>query len=1010
MINRLAVLFGAFFVLLFTGAIQAPVAAFAVQQVSRESVLPAEDQTLSIDEEALLVLEVRIDKKGTGQGLIAYQHEDDVLLPLGALCTILELAIMVDSDQGTAQGWIIDEERTFELNLPAQTISRNGNLMPLTPGTVAWDHDDIYVLTDVLESWLPLDLKFNLQRMNLVIIPREALPFQSRLKRDEQRALWLLTKGKGTMNYPIQLAPYRLWSWPLVDATMGFNGGRQTNSRRLALTSNFDLGGLSSNLFLSHMASNGNSHTNARFKAGRWNREGTLLGPAGATHYEFGDLYFSRVPLISASKQGLGAMISNQSLNHSREFNTTDVQGDALPGWEAELYINGSLYDFQIVGESGQFLFTGVPLIMGNNTFRTILRGPRGETREVVRNANLSPEMADVGQLKYKATIIKDGGGLLSDPLTRTTNYPSAWSQQLELAYALTSSHALVSNFSRMRLDDKTGTFGSMTSHNSLGRIYLETILAKSLRSGASMSVGARTRLAGQNLFALYNLNDEYVAEAIYAQSYLERETVLRSSGTLAHLADRPLSYTLGATNKLFQGRDVQQENKIKFSLATSLNGFHLSHNAQYIQREFLASKERSTRGTQLLRTQIGPISYGAEVTYQVDPMRFRSSSSTINWYRNARVQLSSRAMHYWHANLGTDHLSADLTVFLDQMSLGAKYSYFEGNGSAFGLTLGTSLTRDNRSSSWIAQNQRLANRAVASVRAFIDLNNNNTFDGSDEPLPGLGFRNLSVWRNIRTNEDGIALLPGLMVNTTQTIKLDISTVSDPYLVPSSMGVNVVSHPGSFTDVEFPLTYVGEIEGMVLDVGGEGDPVRYVGLEILDGEGNRVQSTVAEFDGYYYFSNLFPGDYKLAVIAFNLNANRFELPEPVPFTVPPMGGFIEGPDIILKRKEPLKVRRPIIASVQPEIIRGKEPEKETPKEAPIVAAAELSPGLPTAQKSPVEKATVPGSAVTAAASSDPQNPSLPDLVEVPGFDEELTLSLIFEILYRNSLWPDEPIQ
>ena len=246
----------------------APVAAYSAQQEPSVMGQTTESSFLKIDEESLLVLEVRIDRQGTGYGMIAYQHQNEVLLPLSELCTVLELAIMVDSDRGTAQGWIISEDRTFDLNLPAQTITQNGNLMPLPPGKIAWDKDELYVSRSLLQSWLPVDLEINLPRMNLTIKPREALPFQSRLKRDEQRALWLATKGRATMNYPLQLAPYRLWSWPLVDATVGFNAGRQNNSRRFALTSNFDLGNLSSNLFVSQLASKGNSQTNARFKAG----------------------------------------------------------------------------------------------------------------------------------------------------------------------------------------------------------------------------------------------------------------------------------------------------------------------------------------------------------------------------------------------------------------------------------------------------------------------------------------------------------------------------------------------------------------------------------------------------------------------------------------------------------------------------------------------------------------------------------------------------------------------
>ena len=115
---------------------------------------------------------------------------------------------------------------------------------------------------------------------------------------------------------------------------------------------------------------------------------------------------------------------------------------------------------------------------------------------------------------------------------------------------------------------------------------------------------------------------------------------------------------------------------------------------------------------------------------------------------------------------------------------------------------------------------------------------------------------------------------------------MNLATVADPFLVPLSKGVNVLGHPGSFVEVEFPFSYVGEMEGMITEANRANTPVRHVGLEILDSNGDRVKSTVGEFDGYYYFPDLFPGEYLLAVIPSTINTTRFEIPDPRPFTVP----------------------------------------------------------------------------------------------------------------------------
>ncbi len=1017
------------FVLLFFGTLAVPTMVSYAQLPSPTNNEQSPIPFVTTSEDDILVLEVRIGNNATGHGLIAYQHKDDVLLPLGELCSILELGIMVDPYTGTAQGWIIEEDRTFNLNLPDRTISRDGNLTPLPPAYITFDDNDIYVQSSILEQWLPVDLDISLPRMNVKITPREILPFQSRLKRDEQRSYWLTRHGNDKTKYPMQLAPYRMWSYPLVDATAGFLTGRQDPTKRLALQSHADLAGLSTNLFISHLGTEDHSQTIARLKAGRWNPQGGLLGPLSATQYEIGDLYLSRVPLISTSKQGLGMMVTNQSISHVREMDKTEIQGDAPPGWEAELYINGSLYDFQTIGASGEFFFTNVPLVYGNNIFRTVLYGPRGETREIVKNANISTEMSDVGELKYKATVVQEGKGLLTTPPIRNYVLAKAWNQQMELSYAVSSKHALVANISRLKVEDKQELFSSLTSHNSLGRIYLETILAKSMRGGSAYSLAAQARFMDQNIFASHKVSFNYRAEAYYGHSYLVRQTMLRSSGNLANLGSGTLFYNISATTRDFEDSLLKMDNEIKFQISGNIARFLLSHNVRYRETQYDFESFSELLGTQLIRTQVGPVSLRADFNYELNPSRLRSTGATINWFKTDRVQFVARGSHYLRPQFGNDNFSMDLTVFFDQFSLGANYSYFKSGGPSIGLTLGTSLTRDNRSSCFSVQHRRLANHSAASVRTYVDLNGNKVFDENDEPLSGVGFLNLTAWRKIRTNDNGSALLTGLQVHRSQTIKLDLDTIEDPYLLPLSEGINVVGHPGSFVDVDFAFSYMGEMEGMVLDAGAMDAPIRHVGLEVLDAEGNRVQSSVGEFDGYYYFSKLFPGEYRLGVIASTINTNRYFIPEPVPFLIPAEGGFVTGPDVMLQRIVPIEPEEPVVAVLTPE-------KTITSDETATDGSATNWPGIadPTSTNQVVVASGNSETQVDGTKTSDstaetlasattpvPTHTMSPELAAVvsqtnpaymaegfPDFDKELTLSLVYEVLYRNSLWPDDP--
>jgi hypothetical protein len=828
------------------------------------------------------------------------------MLPLGEITSALELAIMVDAMSGMADGWIVDESRSFHLNLERGTLELKGEMIPLPPASVGTDGADLFVRSDQLQQWLPIDIEINYARMNVTLTPREVLPYQARRKREEQRAHWLATHGKSDLSYPLWVAPYRMFSWPMTDATLVMRSTPQGTQRRLSSQSWADLGGLSSNLFLTHVSTDDDSRTTARLKAGRWDSGGGLLGRVGATRYELGDLDISRIPMISTTKRGVGFTISNQDLHRSRDFDTTVVQGDAPAGWEAELYINGILYDFQTVGEENQYLFEDVPMVVGNNTFRTVLYGPRGEKRTVMDHANISPEMNDVGELKYTATMIHEGAALLTDSPGTLPDAGTPWSQQVEFTYALSSRSALVADLSSLSFDGNRNLYSSLSSLNSLGQVHTEGIFAFSTDGGKAGSLGARTQYYGQNIFLQTRANDAYHAESPDGVQYVSSQTMFRSSGSLVNTASRGLFYGLSTLNRQYLGSSLKSEHEHRFRLSGNVGKVLLSHTLRSQRRTYDDREDNSLLGTFLTRTWAGPVSIRGNLTYQLDGMRVRSASTTATFYQNQQLQATLRLNHYIQEEFGNDGVNLQVTRLFDRLTLGANLNWYENVGTTFGITLGTFLAKDHRSNIWSSTHRRLASRTAASVRTFVDLDNDGVYDGDDMPLDGVGFKNLTVWRDIQTNSNGIALLPGVMAHRPQTIELDLTTVDDPYLIPISKGANVLGHPGGIVDVELPFAYSSEIEGRIVDSSNPELSLRHVGLELLDTDGARVNATVAEFDGFYYMTDILAGSYELRVIPTTINTRIYEVPEPITIVVPGEGGYIVGPDVVLTRKKPVE--------------------------------------------------------------------------------------------------------
>ena len=93
---------------------------------------------------------LRMDPASLSDGMPAYAVGGGYLLPLGELCQNLDLAVQVDPDRGTAEGFIVDPARTFRLDARAGTFTLAGVTRPLDRGQAYLGDGDLYLDTRTL--------------------------------------------------------------------------------------------------------------------------------------------------------------------------------------------------------------------------------------------------------------------------------------------------------------------------------------------------------------------------------------------------------------------------------------------------------------------------------------------------------------------------------------------------------------------------------------------------------------------------------------------------------------------------------------------------------------------------------------------------------------------------------------------------------------------------------------------------------------------------------------------
>src|SRR5690606_8873515 len=100
--------------------------------------------------------------------------------------------------------------------------------------------------------------------------------------------------------------------------------------------------------------------------------EGNLLGPLHVGSISFGDVSSIQTSFGGGGTTGLGVQMSNSASDNITSLNIMDVEGDALPGWEVELFRNDGTLGLQKIGDDGRYNFPSVFLFSGENVLRLV--------------------------------------------------------------------------------------------------------------------------------------------------------------------------------------------------------------------------------------------------------------------------------------------------------------------------------------------------------------------------------------------------------------------------------------------------------------------------------------------------------------------------------------------------------------------------------------------------------------------------------------------------------------
>ena len=914
-----------------------------LENPTRLSALEDASKKELISPDNLMILDARYKNMLLSSGMTAYGDNDRVLIPLREITRVIDFNIRVDAESETANGWFISENRNFSLDLSKGEAVIDGKRLKIPEGTTGSADGEIYVDSQVLGEWFPVDFNYEFYTQSLKVDPREDLPFQARAERENLRGQLVDADGNGTV-LPRKESRYNFLEFPVVDISL--QGSHESGKERdngfsgdYSVLARGDIGKMSADIFFA--GDDEDSLKNSRITLERGDPDGNLLGPMKATHVAVGDVQVPSFPIISSGQNEIGGTIGNQALNRTRDFDTTRFEGDLPPGWDVELYRNDNLVGSQRVGSDGRYDFKEVDLFYGKNDFELIFYGPQGQKRTQTKSINVGNEMLRKGEGEYHLSVTSKNSTLVDpNPEFKTLDQDSLRVVG-QYEYGVNEQLSLSGGVQSQQLNKERHEYLNTGVKAALGSVFAGADYVHDTQGGnaaqLSLQTGTQTKAGPVDFRLTQQFYNNFIAENVSEADPLKARTNISVSGVLENGEKFPdIPYTLS-----YRGTQKEQstDNLLSLNLGANMGNTYLNNRLEWNDNPAWEESEvegqlRATGNFKNLRVR-GALDYelapkleieGLELSTQFNPMEDLSTELLFKAELEEQDKVTGGVRFNWK--------NGDY-ILSPQVSYGSDGEFIAS------LAVSTSIGREPRSKKMYMTSEKSADSGRVSARVFYDRNNNAVFDKGDLPIEGARVNAPQVQKQAQTDENGVALLTGLNKYTPTDVVVEKNSLEDPFWEPSQKGNSVVPRPGHAELVEIPVIATSEIEGVVrlAKKDGNKDPLPNARLQLVDENGEVADETRSEYDGFYLFMKVPPGKYSIRLHpddTARFNAQAEGLGE---ILIGSDGDVVSGRDLVLHKK-----------TAAPEVLAQTPVEPQVPPPAkalvPAVAQADVAKPLP----------------------------------------------------------------
>jgi hypothetical protein len=851
-------------------------------------------QTAIEDPANLLLLDVMVERISVAGAMNAYQVGDAVFVPMAELARVLTLLVQVDTTTRRAKGFLLSTENTFDLDVDARRVFIAGKESTFDAQRLTAQSDDIYVDTRLIETWWPVQLKVDLSKLQLLVKPKESLPLQLRLARERAARSMNLDSSTGTSisrSFPKLIIPYERFSLPSIDQTVSlYAGGSSAGVSNWATSSstflNGDLFGLEASGFVYLGSTNAAPvDRKLRLTLGRSDNSGLLFGRLPATTAQVGNVLLPGVDHITrSSATGNGILLSNVPLSRPQTYGVTSFKGALQPGWDVELYFNDALVGYQQSRPDGTYSFEDQTLIFGENRYRLVFHGPQGQLRVESKTFQLDASTVRPGEFLYTVGSQRDDQGFDR--------------QQVHVEYGLTSEIAAHGGFHisgpTVRRPQREYLSGGLRSFVNGWSVDADGIWCLPCSRGlVSMGLHRRLTYGSLRLTQLYLRDFE---SDLYPQTdkVIDASTQGRIDLSLPLAPKRRLPLTLQF--RTFQLRNGLTDHQTTVRVTQSLLGATVTQEVLHERQDGV----RAVSGNLQLSRTVAGASTRAQLNHTLHPtVRAQVGSIVTDMSLPAGIRMNTAVTHVFRNRDTT--LSVNLNRSFGAFSLRAGFTRNSTRSISGSIQVFTSVARDSRADRWHFGAIPLGSSGAASVRTFLDKNLNNRFDEGDEAIEGATFRVNGSTSPVKSDAAGYAYLARLPSHRQVSVEVNPGSLEDSQWSPLIPGVTLLPRPGRSASLDFAVIVTADIDGFVyLERNGQQRGVSDVVLQLYDARGEVVSSVRSIGDGYYIFTGVRPGRYKIGVAPDLIERLGLEPVDPQPVEILSDGSFVDAVDFVLR--------------------------------------------------------------------------------------------------------------